>query len=398
VTWSETRYIVIPDSFVSNSDFNVLTFNNTYNPPRTYWWGVRDVSILADCSDCIPLPDTGAYGRILGADQSHIEEVNYSFEAVSGDVPLFYEVWDVDFFDEVEILVNDVQLDYVAVTANETWSGSRFIILPDELVSDIVTNVITFNNTFNPPKTYWWGVRNVSIYEGCTDCISLPDAGSYGMISDGDQTHPDQVDYVFEGAPGAVSILYEAWDVDFADEVEILINGVPLEYTPTTPNVTWGETHHIAIPDLLVLDTGPNTLTFNNTYNPPKTYWWGVRVVSVSKGCIPLPDSGAYGNISGGDQTHVEQVNYSMEGTAGDMEISYEVWDVDIDGEVEIYVNHVAVGLAEATANATWSTTRSVVLPDGYVDDAGVNILTFSNCANPPNSWWWGVREVSVVE
>ena len=69
-----------------------------------------NVCIKAFCSDPveppIPLPAPEAYGRITGGDQTHINEVNYSFEGMAGDVTLYYQAWDVDFSDEVEILVN----------------------------------------------------------------------------------------------------------------------------------------------------------------------------------------------------------------------------------------------------------------------------------------------------
>ena len=135
------------------------------NPPKTYWWGVGNVLILEvqECPDCIPLPDSGDYGRILGGDLSHVEQVNYSFECAPGDVTITYEVWDVDTAYEVEILVNGVHVAYADVTPNETWSSTRLLVLPDGFVFAAGTNVLTFNNTNNPPRTFLWGVGNVSI-------------------------------------------------------------------------------------------------------------------------------------------------------------------------------------------------------------------------------------------
>ena len=284
--WSDLRSIVLPDGVVFDSGANVLTFDNTYNPPKTYAWGVGNVAVLQaeECPDCIPLPDTGAYGRISGGDISHVEEVNYSFEGAPGDVTVAYEVWDVDFDDEVEILVNGVHLGYEAVTPNATWSAQRLIVLPDGIVFDADTNVLTFSNTNNPPQTYLWGVRNVGPLTGpveCPDCIALPDTGAYGRISGGDSFHVEEVNYSFEGVPGDVTVNYEAWDVDFSTEVEILVNGVHLGYAAVTPNGSWGVAAQVVLPDGWVSDAGENVLTFNNTYNPPKTYAWGVGNVWI---------------------------------------------------------------------------------------------------------------------
>jgi hypothetical protein len=276
---------VLPQGLLFEGGTNVLTFKNTRNPPQTYAWGVGNVFILQEqeCPDCIPLPDTGDYGKISGGDQSHVEEVSYSFEGVSGDLTITYEVWDVDFDDEVEIFVNGVHVGYASVTPNNTWSDMQVLLLPDGIVFDGGTNVLTFRNTFNPPKTYAWGVGNVSILQEleCLDCIPLPDTGAYGRISGGDQSHVEEVNYSFDGVPGNVTIAYEVWDVDFSDEVEILINGAHADYTPVTPNSTWSEVRYVVLPDDAVLDTGMNVLTFSNTWNPPSTYLWGVANVSI---------------------------------------------------------------------------------------------------------------------
>jgi C1A family cysteine protease len=279
-TWSETRYVVLPDAAVLDGAANVLAFDNTYNPPKTYWWGVRNVSVFEGCFDCLPLPEAGAYGRISGGDQTHVNEVNYRFEGTPGDVTIRYQAWDMDFANEVEVLVNDASVGHAAVTPNNTWSEALYVVLPDALVFDDSENVLTFDNTYNPPKTYWWGVRNVSVFEECPDCIPLPAAGAYGRISGGDQAHVNEVHYSFVGAPGDVAIFYQAWDVDFATEVEILVNGEPTGYAPVTPNETWSGTLSVVLPDAAVFDGITNVLTFDNTYNPPKTYWWGVRNVT----------------------------------------------------------------------------------------------------------------------
>jgi hypothetical protein len=406
LAWSEVRPIVLPDSEVNDTEINVLTFNNTFNPPNTYAWGVGNVAVLQTeaCPDCIPLPDSGDYGRIFGGDSSHVEEVNYSFEGVPGDVTIVYDVWDVDFADEVQILVNGVHLAYAPVTANASWSGLMSIVLPDGLVVDSDANVLTFNNTSNPPNTYAWGVGNVFILraEACSDCIPLPETGAYGRISGGDTTHVDEVNYSFEGAPGDVTIAYEVWDVDFGDEVEILVNGIHIEHAAVTPNATWSAQRMILLPDGVVFDENTNVLTFSNGYNPPNTYLWGVRNVDLfvqpeeCLDCIPLPDIGSYGKISGGDESHVEEVHYSFEGAPGDLTVTYEAWDVDFSTEVEILLNGVHVAYAAVTPNASWGVAAQVVLPDDLVSDVGENVLTFNNTFNPPKTYAWGVGNVSI--
>ena len=397
--WGEVTETRLPDALVLDEGLNQLTFDNTANPPKTYGWGVRGVEVEGVCPSCIPLPATGAYGRILGGDQSHVDRVDFSFQGAAGDIVVFYRVWDVDTDDEVEILVNGEPIAHAETTPDSGWSDTRVIVLPDASVLDAGTNVLTFDNTVNPPKTYWWGVGDVTVDEGCSYCIALPDSSAYGRIRNGDQTHVEEVIYSFTGAPGDVTVSYAVWDVDFDDEVEILVNGTHVAFADTTADNAWSAPRTVVLTDADVLDAGTNVLTFSNAYNPPKTYWWGVGDVSIDEGCtdcIPLPASGEYGRIRSGDQTHVNEVNYSFDGVAGDVTIAYRVWDVDLGDEVEILINGNPVLFTGPTDNESWSEVRQVVLPDADVLDTGTNVLTFSNAYNPPRTWLWGVGSVSV--
>ena len=51
------------------------------------------------------------------------------------------------------------------------------------------------------------------------DYLQLPAASAYGMIKDGDQTHPTEVNFAFSGSAGNLVISFEAWDIDHPDEV-----------------------------------------------------------------------------------------------------------------------------------------------------------------------------------
>ncbi|MEW6443721.1 MAG: hypothetical protein AB1640_22490 [bacterium] len=397
-TWSETRYLVLADAAVLDSGTNVLTFKNTHNPPNTFLWGVRTVGLYHDCAGCLPLPDGAARGMIKGVDVTHPNEVDYSFEGLAGDVTIEYEVYDIDFNAEVEILVNGIRVGYAARTADLSWSGARTIVLPDAAVLDSGTNVLTFDNTYNPPRIFVWGVRGVSV-RICPECIELSEADdAYGRITGGDQTHVDKVEYSFEGQPGDATVEYEVWDVDFNDEVEILVNGSHFAYAAKTASETWSGARTIVLPDAAVLDSGTNVLTFDNTYNPPKTFVWGVRNVSVDQcpDCIALPASGAYGRIAGGDQGHVNEVKYKFEGVRGNVSLKFEVWDVDFNDEVEILINGSHAAYAAKTANDSWGATCTLALPDAAVVDSGTNVLTFDNTYNPPKTFVWGVRNMSV--
>jgi Cytochrome c bacterial/Cytochrome c554 and c-prime len=237
----------------------------------------------------LPLPSSAAYGRIKSGDRTHVDEVNYTFAGLAGDVQLNYEVWDVDLGNEVQILLNGVEIAFAPRTGNEAWGNAQSVTLPDSLIDDSSENLLTFKNTYNPPKLYWWGVRSVSIAEWASG-YSLPYDEAVGRIIGGDQSHINEVNYIFSGLPGDVVLYYEAWDVDFDDEVQILLNGVEIDFAPPTGNQTWGGEQSITVPDSVVNDSSDNYLIFSNTYNPDKKYYWGVRYVAVEE--TGPPDNG----------------------------------------------------------------------------------------------------------
>jgi len=345
----------------------------------------------------IPLPAAANYGKIKEGDQNHVNNVTYSFNGISGGVILSYRVWDIDFNDEVQVVLNGSPVGFVPTTSNERWSGVLTLYLQDDQVNDSSSNTLVFNNTYNPPNEYWWGVGSVSV---ATDTpIALPSSAPYGMIKGGDQSHADQVRYSFAGMSGDVKLNYRAFDIDATKnpEVQVIVNGEVVANLPVTGNDQWSEDRAIIIPDNLVNNTSVNLLVFNATYNPPNSYWWGVSNVSVAQDLpIALPSADNYGMIKDGDQTHVNKVTYSFGGKVGNVTLNYQAWDVDFADEVQIVLNGTPVGYAKETKNNRWSGDLSINLPDSLVNNTGQNIVEFNNTYNPPNTYWWGVGNVSV--
>jgi hypothetical protein len=260
--------------------------------------------------------------------------------------------------------------------------------------------------------------------------IPLPAPGSYGNKVPGGESYPNQVDFSFDGVGGDVGVSYVAYDVDIAKEIEILINGQSVGYAPKTLNNAWGAKQMVTLPDAHVNDSATNTLTFNCTGNPPKSWKWGVKEVMYNigscagscggqswDGCycdevceeagdccpdyktlcdnsIPLPATGSYGNKVPGAESYPSQVDFSFDGVGGDVGISYVAYDVDIGKEIEILINGQSVGYAPKTVNNAWGAKQMVTLPDAHVNDSATNTLTFNCTGNPPKSWKWGVKEV----
>ena len=93
--------------------------------------------------------------------------------------------------------------------------------------------------------------------------------------------HPNHTHFIFPGLDGDVRLTYQAFDVDFEREVVILLNGIEIAHVDKTENNKWGPICTLILPDRLVNDNTSNTLTFDNVYNPPHTYSWGVRNVQI---------------------------------------------------------------------------------------------------------------------
>jgi hypothetical protein len=113
----------------------------------------------------INLPDTGAYGKIQGGDETHVNEVVYKIPyEIRGNYILTYEVWDADTAGEIKVYLNDQEIAIVPALGNEVWSATQTLRIKDILLcDDNLENKIKFNNESNPPETYWWGVRNVQL-------------------------------------------------------------------------------------------------------------------------------------------------------------------------------------------------------------------------------------------
>jgi len=240
----------------------------------------EDCPVMPADEDVFPVPEPGAYGRISGGDLTHTYQVSYSLPPGPGYITFSYEAWDVDYVDEVEILVNGNSVGFAPKTANNAWGPSQIVLLPDSFVSDSCPNLLTFRNTRNPPKTYTWGVRSVQL-SGPPNPLPTTGAFGWGKTFDGDRTYLQDFVCSFPGTPEDVGILYEVWDVDFSDEVEISVNGNSVDFAPVTENESWGPSQTLIIPDSYVNDSSTNILTFRNTRNPTRSFWWGVRNISL---------------------------------------------------------------------------------------------------------------------
>lgn len=230
---------------------------------------------------------------------------------------------------------------------------------------------------------------------GCAG-FALPDTNAYGSLPGGDQAHVASVPYCFTGKPGDMLLTFQAYTLDDNEEVDILLNGSKLWDAPANAGNAWSRDLRVILPDSLVNDNAANELEFNNTKNPPQASPWGVRQVKVEP-CFTLPAVQEYGYIENGDQSHLDRISYCFPPQNGTATIAFEAYDIDREGEVELWLNGAKALTLPVTGNNQWGGQVQVTLPDGLVDEASANLLVFDNVDNPPRTFQWGIRNVALV-
>lgn len=125
-------------------------------------------------------------------------------------------------------------------------------------------NILTFDNTQNPPMSETWGVRNVKVTNGKT--VLFSDNTPYGNIIGVDTTHVDRMDYNFNGSGQSLKLAYSLYDADTADEIAIYFNSVKVADAGKGHDNGWGKTKTISLPSVLTGDVSIRNPLDKKTY------------------------------------------------------------------------------------------------------------------------------------
>ena len=298
-------------------------------------------------------------------------------------------------------------------------SGTLEALVQEVLVEDIpwedrIQGVATFEITDVPPGDHCWAVTafdypgNESLPSAAA-CITLGtqippihmvddhEDGFYGSYPGAAASYDEGVVYTFDGKPGEFLLTYRLWDINNPGEVQILLNGNSLGYADTTGNYQASPLLTTWIPPEYLNEFGLNTLTFEWT-----PAWandmWAVGAVEVLE-LIPLPAPDFYGNLANvpsGDTSHPRSVGFMFEARSGWGWLSYKVYDVDFEGEIEILVNGEPLGEVPPVGDNAVLDPLPVYIPNAKILDEGVNTIVFTNVLNPPYSLIWGVGQVEL--
>jgi hypothetical protein len=110
--------------------------------------------------------------------------------------------------------------------------------------------------------------------------IVLPAVGTYGQIS-GNAIQLNQVSFNFPARTKKAKLTYQAYDINSAGEVSILINGTTIAYAKKTKSIKWGGNKTITIPKAYLSSSSTNVVTFKTNSSSPATDRWGVRNIKV---------------------------------------------------------------------------------------------------------------------
>ena len=374
---------------------NEITFRQAENV--TYVWGVTNVLLQVDTP---PPPDftlvygeteTGQYGNNWNGHTDADGLINAAFESTGQDLILSLDAYDVDTAIEIEVLVNGVSLGFLAQGVNDGLSHYQLLIGAE--FQQAGTNEITFRQAEN--LTYRWGVTNVELdpYSPGIDFMlayGILEPGQYGNKWNGHTDADGLINAAFESTGQDLILSLDAYDVDTAIEIEVLLNGASLGYLAKGANN--GISHYTFTIGAELQQAGTNEITFRQAENV--TYVWGVTNVLLQVDTPPPPDftlvygeteTGQYGNNWNGHTDADGLINAAFESTGQDLILSLDAYDVDTAIEIEVLVNGVSLGFLAQGVNDGLSHYQLLI--GAEFQQAGTNEITFRQAENLTYRW-----------
>jgi len=193
---------------------------------------------------------------------NHRESLDIEFSDTTGG-PLVFELlgYDIDTDTEVEVFLNNRSIGHLSRTANNATGSSSFALPSSMLVNG--TNAIKLVQ--NRPG-WIWGVTDLVVRTSDNNSdnllltINQIERGNFGFNFNGVTNHRESLVIEFVHTSGG-SLVFElqGYDIDFATEVEVILNNVSIGHLSTTANNAIGPTN-LTLP-ASVLVNGTNALS-----------------------------------------------------------------------------------------------------------------------------------------
>lgn len=378
---------------------NVLTFQQVDN--IAYKWGITDLLLTELVATEVALSlgelETGSHGNKFNGSVNLDGIVTTTFDATGSDLNLDFEGYDIDNDSELEVLVNGVSIGTMDAGVNNGLAQYSISIAAADQVEG--ENTVAFMQTGNP--NWKWGVTNLLLSEvSIADIIlttGVTDDGEYGNKYNGAMDADGEVTAAFSSTGLDVALSFKGYDIDYDNELEVLLNGTSLGMLAAGNNNGLADySFVIAAGDQAA---GDNIITFKQLGNP--NWKWGVTDILVSEivgADINLTkdvlDSGSYGNKFNGTMDADGQVTAGFVGGDGDLTLQFKGYDIDSGNELELYLNGVSQGLVEAGVNNGLADYTLEIAAADQSD--GLNVITFEQAQNI--AWKWGITDLMLID
>ena len=220
------------------------------------------------------------------------------------------------------------------------------------------------------------------------------ETGEYGNNYNGLTDDDGQVTASFQSTGSHLTLSLKGYDVNYATEVQVLLNGDSIGFLTPGPNeqLNAGDTFILSATDQ---QAGENILTFQAEN---LSRWWGVTEILLEEGLPPADialtlgelETGQYGNHYDGLVDNDGLVTASFQGTGSHLTLSLKGYDVNYATEVQVLLNGDSIGFLTPGPNEQLNAGDTFIL-SATDQQAGENILTFQA---ENLSRWWGVTEI----
>jgi len=378
---------------------NLVTFAQARNV--NFKWGVSDLrlsaSSAADIALTLDVLESGEYGNKYNGASDADGVLSAGFAYTGSDLALNFKGYDIDNGAEVEIFVNGVSQGNLEAGVNNGLQDYRLTIAASDQVAG--ENVVTFQQIGN--INWKWGVTDLLLSDAPSADIALtPDvleSGAYGNNYNGASDADGVITAGFAFTGSDLTLDFKGYDIDFADEVEMFLNGVSRGFLDVGVNNGLSDyTLNITSGDQIA---GENIVTFEQARNV--AFKWGVTdllLSAASSSDISLTpdvlDSGTYGNKYNGATDADGILTAGFEFTGSDMALDFKGYDIDFADEVELFLNGVSQGYLDVGLNnGLEDYTLNIAAADQI---AGENVVTFEQARNV--AFKWGVTDLLLYD
>ncbi len=227
--------------------------------------------------------------------------------------------------------------------------------------------------------------------------IGVTETGDFGNKFNGQTDADGLITAGFESTGSDMVLTFQGFDIDLDNEVELFLNGASIGFLDAgVDNGLQSYSIDIAAADQVA---GQNVITFSQDLNA--IFAWGVTDILLEEADpatdisleIGVTETGDFGNNFNGQTDADGLITAGFESTGSDMELTFQGFDIDLDNEVELFLNGASIGFLDAGVdNGLQSYSIDIAAADQV---AGQNVITFSQDLN--DIFAWGVTDLLIA-